>query len=208
MASMLYLKPAGFVPAPGRAILRAHEYAELLEATAVLERAKQEAAAMRAEAARVYEAEKARGYAEGLEEGKMEMAMTMLDSLTAGVDYLAGIESTMVELVMQAITKVIDGFSDEERVLGVVRKALGYVRSQKRVIIRVSPEEGDLVAARLAALQAQYPGIGIIDVSVDPRLAKGDCILESEMGLINASLSIQLEGIRRAFARKLQRGEE
>ncbi len=134
--------------------------------------------------------------------------MTMLDSLTAGVDYLAGIESTMVDLVMNAVAKIIDGFGDEERVLGIIRKSLAYVRSQKRVTLRVCPEDGDIVPANLASLESMYAVIDLIDVVTDPRMQKGDCILESEMGVINAGLATQLEGIRRAFARKLQRMEE
>lgn len=208
MADLFYVKDGAFAVPPERKILRAAEYADLTEAGAILSRARAEAREILKKAGEAYEAEKARGYEEGLTEGKMEMAMTMLDSLTAGVDYLAGIEATVVELVMSALSKIIDGFSDEERVIGMVRKALSYARSQKRVLLRVCPEEGEIVTARLAELQVLYPGIGIIDVSPDPRLGKGDCILESDMGLINASLSTQLEGIRRAFDRRLQRAEE
>lgn len=208
MAALLYLKEVNFAVPPGRNILRAAEYADLVEAGDILARARAEAESIRRKAAEAYEAEKARGYEEGLTEGKMEMAMTMLDSLNAGVDYLAGVESTVVELVMNAVSKIIDGFNDEERVLGLVRKALGYVRTQKRVVLRVCPEDGELVSARLAELAALYPGIGIIDVTHDSRLSRGDCFLESDMGLINASLPTQIEGIRRAFDRRLRRGEE
>ncbi len=208
MANTLYLKDGKFSPAPDARVIRAREYADFVAARDIVSRAREEAERVLREAAETYEAEKRRGYEEGLAEGKMEMAMTMLDSLTAGVDYLAGIESTMVDLVMNAVAKIIDGFGDEERVLGIIRKSLAYVRSQKRVTLRVCPEDGDIVTANLASLESMYAGIDLIDVVTDPRMQKGDCILESEMGVINAGLATQLEGIRRAFARKLQRMEE
>ncbi len=208
MANPVYLKDGRFSPSPETRVIRAREYADIVAAEDLVARARAEAERILREAAETYEAEKQRGYQEGLAEGKMEMAMTMLDSLTAGVDYLAGIESTMVELVMSAVGKIIDGFSDEERVLGIIRKSLAYVRSQKRVTLRVCPEDGDIVTANLASLESLYAGIDLIDVVPDPRMQPGDCILESEMGLINAGLATQLEGIRRAFARKLQRPEE
>lgn len=208
MAEHIYLKDGNFAPAPEAKVIRAGEYADFVAAQDIVERARAEARDIVRRAEETFAEEKRRGYQEGMAEGKMEMAMTMLDSLTAGVDYLAGIETTMVELVMNAVGKIIDGFSDEERVLGIIRKSLAYVRSQKRVTLRVCPEDGEIVTANLAGLEAMYAGIDLIDVITDPRMRKGDCVLESEMGLINAGLSTQLEGIRRAFAAKLQRVEE
>lgn len=208
MAEHIYLKDGNFAPAPEAKVIRAGEYADFVTAQDIVERARAEARDILLRAEETFAEEKRRGYQEGLAEGKMEMTMTMLDSLTAGVDYLAGIETTMVELVMNAVGKIIDGFSDEERVLGIIRKSLAYVRSQKRVTLRVCPEDGEIVTANLAGLEAMYAGIDLIDVITDPRMSKGDCVLESEMGLINAGLSTQLEGIRRAFAAKLQRVEE
>jgi type III secretion apparatus protein, HrpE/YscL family len=208
MAQIFYLKQGAFSLSPGAKVLKAAEYANFVQGEAILAQARAEAAAIVEQAKAHYEAEKARGYEEGLEEGKIEMTMTMLDSLSAGVNYIEGIETTMVELVMGAVSKIMEGFSDEERVIGMVRKSLNYVRSQKRVTLRVSIEEGEMVSARLEDLRAQFSGIDIIDIAPDSRMGRGDCILESEMGVINASLSTQLEGIRRAFSRRLQRTDE
>ena len=158
-----------------------------------------------AETARqAYLEEKARGYEDGLTEGKMEMAERMMDTVGAGVDYLEGLEGTIVDLVMSAMHKVIDGFDDKERVVGVVRKALSYARSQKRVVLRICPEDAEIVQAEMKTLLRDYPGIGILDVATDPRLAKGACVLESELGLIDAGLDVQMAGIRKAFLSQLK----
>lgn len=203
MGSVFFLKQGSITPAPGEKLIKRDDYARLLEAADILDAARAEAGEIRRAAQLAYEREKERGYQDGLEDGKMEMTVQMLDSLSTSVDYLEGLESTMVELIMNALSKIVDGFDDEERVLGVARKALNYVRNQKKVTLRTSPEDAEMAQAHLDELLRQYPGISILDIVPDPRLEKGACILESEMGLIDASLPTQLAGIRRAFARRL-----
>ena len=204
MGTLFCISTGTFTPKPGQTLLKAADYTRFVAAEELLVMARKEAEAIRQAAKEAYDAEKQRGYAEGLVEGKMEMAERMLDTISSGVDYLEGLEGTIVDLVMNAMSKVIDGFDDKTRVLGIVRKALGYVRSQKRVVLRISPEDADIVQAELATLLRDFPGVGILDVAPDPRLASGACILESELGLIDASLEVQLAGIRRAFLGRLR----
>ena len=45
--------------------------------------------------------------------------------------------------------------------------------------------------------------MGYVDVVADPRLAPGACIVESEIGLVEASLERQLAALRQAFERVL-----
>jgi type III secretion protein L len=204
MGTLLCLKNGSFSPLPGQKLLKAADYAILAQAEDIVRLAELEAESIRVAAKDAYESEKKRGYSDGLEAGKMEMAVQMMDTVAAGVDYLAGLEKRIVDLVMQVIRKVIDGFDDKERVLGLVRKALSYARSQKRVVLRVCPEDSEIVQEHLRDLLRDFPGIGILDVASDPRLDKGACILESELGLVDAGLEVQLAGIRKAFQRQLQ----
>jgi type III secretion protein L len=204
MGTLLCLKNSSFSPPAGRNVLKAADYAVLAQAEDIVRLAELEADSIRAAAQDAYESEKKRGYSDGLDAGKMETAAQMVDTVAAGVDYLAGLENRIVDLVMQAIRKIIDGFDDKDRVLGLVRKALSYARSQKRVVLRVCPEDAEIVQDHLRDLLRDFPGIGILDVAPDPRLDKGACVLESELGLVDAGLDVQLAGIRKAFQRQLQ----
>lgn len=109
----------------------------------------------------------------------------------------------MVELVMQAVRKVVDGFDSRETVVTVVRNALAVVRNQKHMTLRLHPDEVDVVRARVNELLAAYPGVGYLDIIGDARLARGACILESEIGMVEASLDGQIEALRRSFQRTL-----
>jgi type III secretion protein L len=206
MEPLLFLKNGSYAPAPGLPVLKKNDYALLLQAEQVLDHARAEAENIRAEAQKMYAAEKERGYADGMDTIRMEMTDRIMDTVASGIDYLENIEGSVVELVMQSLRKVIEGLDDKERVIGVVRKALSYARNQKKVLLRLCPEDEEYAQAEVARLTRDHPGIGILDIIADPRLAKGACLLESELGVIDAGLEVQLAAIGKSFERQLKKG--
>lgn len=188
---------------PGARILRAQDHASLVDAQALLDAARAQADAIVAGAKEAFEAERQRGYAEGREEALLDQSERMIETVERTVDYIASVEGKMVELVMSAVSKVIDGFDDREKVMIVVRNALAVVRNQKQMTLRLNPAEVEIVRSQINELLAAYPGVGYLDILADGRLAPGACILESEIGLVEASLEGQLQALRNAFQRTL-----
>lgn len=43
-----------------------------------------------------------------------------------------------------------------------------------------------------------------VEVAADPRLNPGDCILETEIGVVDASLETQLQAIEQALQRRIK----
>ena len=199
------LKDGRLTVPPETRILRAGEYGQLLEASEVLAAASALAEEKGREAEEAYEERKREGYEEGLMAGKMEMAERMMEQLISGVEYVERQESVLVEAVIGALRKILGDMDEEERAAAVVRKALSYVRGQKKVLLRLCPQEAEMVNKRLSEILRDYPGLGLVEVAPDSRLAKGSCTLESEIGVIDASLETQIEAIRRSFLRRLTR---
>ena len=85
----------------------------------------------------------------------------------------------------------------------VVRNALAVVRNQKQMTLRLHPDDVEVVRERINDILAAYPGVGYLDLLPDARLARGACILESEIGMVEASLEGQIEAVRGAFQRTL-----
>ncbi|ARP93568.1 HrpE/YscL family type III secretion apparatus protein [Bordetella genomosp. 13] len=188
---------------PAARIVRAQEHAVLTEAQALLDNAHAQAAAILAGAQEAFEAERQRGYADGKEQALLDQAEKMIETVSRTVEYFAGVENEMVDLVMLAVRKVVDGFDDREKVMIVVRNALAVVRNQKQMTLRLHPQDVDAVRERINDLLAAYPGVGYLDILGDGRLVRGACILESEIGMVEASLEGQLEALRGAFQRTL-----
>jgi len=47
-------------------------------------------------------------------------------------------------------------------------------------------------------------GATFLDVTADPRMKSGDCILECELGVVDASLETQLKAIEHALLGKIR----
>lgn len=188
---------------PSRKVIRFAEVAALHEAERLIEAANAQAEAIVAQAQAAFEAERQRGYEEGTEEAKLEQAEQMIENVSRTIDYFGKVESRMVELVMQALRKIISDFSDEDRVLITVKNVLSVVRNQKQMTLRLNPNQVDMVKARVNDLLANYPGVGYLDIVADSRLKPDACILESDIGLVEASMEGQLEALKNAFTKVL-----
>jgi type III secretion protein L len=200
---MHFLKLKTTELAPDQRVVKAAEFATFLEGEAVLAQAAKERDAILAEAREDAAAEKRRGYAEGLMEGKMQIAEQMVGTVERSVRYLGEIEASMVEIVLTAVRNIIGDIDDKDRIKSVVRKVLGAARDQKRVLLRVSRADEDNLKAELDRILRDFPGITYIDIEPDSRLQQGDCILETEIGVVEATLESQIESVRSALAKTL-----
>lgn len=189
--------------APGRKVVKAAEHSVLLEMEDVLESARRRAEEIAEAAKAAYEEESRRGYADGQQEAKMEAAERMIETVSRSIDYFGGIEARVVDLVMTALRRILSEFDERDRVTMVVKNALSAVRNQKQVVLRLHPRQAEALRERINDLLAAYPAIAFLDVTPDARLAPDTCIIESEIGSVEAGVEVQLEAIRRAFEKSL-----
>ena len=177
MGAVFRLTGNTVMPAPGVRVLRAADYARLVEANDVLAAARERAAVMAAEAEKAYAERKRAGYEDGLMEGRMEQAEKMMETAMQAVEYIEGVEAKLVGVVTSAVRKIIGELDDRECTVRVVRNAL----------ISSAPN-----------------GATFLDVTADPRMKPGDCILECELGVVDASLETQLKAIEHALLGKIR----
>ena len=186
-------------PAPGVKVLKAADVDTLHDAASLIEPAKAHAAEIEKKAEAVYEERYQQGYEDGVEFGKMENAEKMMETVLASVEFIESIENTVVSVVNQSIRKIIGELDDEERIKRIVGTALNTVRGQQRVTVRVNPSEEPTVSRALAAMTSG----SYLTVVADPRLGPDSCILESELGVVDASLETQLKALEHAFTSKI-----
>jgi len=165
--------------------------------------AHQQAEAIVGRAQAGYDAERQRGYEEGIQQALQEQSEQMIEHVGRTVEYFSSIETRMVDLVLGAVQKIVADFNDRERALNVVRNALSVIRNQRQMTLRLNPGQIDLVRANIDELLSLYPGVGYLDLVGDPRIAIDACILESEIGVVESSIEGQLQALRAAFGRIL-----
>ena len=74
-----------------------------------------------------------------------------------------------------------------------------HVRSARQVTLRVHPEDGALLEAALADLRATAELRGSLHIEPDAALERGDCIVISDAGVLDARIETQLLALQRAL---------
>ena len=93
-----------------------------------------------------------------------------------------------------------------EKVMETVLSSVEYIEGIEatHVTIRVAPADEKAVRAELASMLASVPGgTSFLDVVPDARLERGACLLESELGVVDASLETQLKALENALRSKI-----
>lgn len=185
-------------------VLRAGDYIVALEAEQILEAAKTEAEAIRAEATKEYEAKQEQGYQEGLEKGKAEIAERMVEQMSRSAAYFSKFERVLIDLVLRASKKILGEFDQHELVERVVQRVLEATRNEGHVTVRVAPSQSEYLKSKVGTIMEKFPKIEFLEIVPDDRIPEGGCILETEVGVVDASLETQLKALENAMIKSMQ----
>jgi type III secretion protein L len=150
------------------------------------------------EAKKYYANEAKRGYGDGYATGKAEMAGQLAEFTVKSADNVKYLEGSIAGLVVKALQRITGEVDRRELIVDIVRQALKAVKNQQEAMLKVSPQDSQAVRDKLKEILSD----GIVDyleVVADSRLKPGTCILETDLGVVDASLDIQLEAIIGAF---------
>lgn len=189
----------------GSKVIPATRWSELQEADERMKSARKQAQEITAGAADAYAAECRRGYEDGLAQAKLEQASQVFENVAKQIDFLEKSEDRIVDLVMQAVRKVIDGFDDKERTVAAVRSVLSAAREQKQVTLRINPALAESLKAKIQEMVTAYPGIEFVDVVAERGMTGDSCVLESEEISIEANIETQVKAIQSLFDKTLGR---
>lgn len=187
---------------PQAGVLKAGDYRLSRSAQALLAEAREDAAALRGSAEAELEAQRRRGYEEGTAQARTEAAALMLETVSRAVDALVDSEDRIIALVGDGVRQVLGELDDLELTRRLARRALAVVRTQKQARLRVSPDLETRVRERIAEITAGFPSVGFLEVVADPRLAAGGCVLETELGVVDAGVETQMAALEQALRRR------
>lgn len=200
-------------------IVRNADFAELLEACELNTRAAQALARAGEEAAHIVasaieraeenlldaerrgEVIKAEAYATGLREAAERWCEEMVEKAFEAQVTMRKASERLAELVSLAAQRVLEA-EDKE---GLYRRALRTVREvakdSKSLVLHIGA--ADIEHARsVVALIAADMNIDVpLEIKVDTNLPTGGCVLESDYGVIDASLGLQIEAVKAAICK-------
>lgn len=181
---------------PGQKILKSNDYKQLLDYEGILHKLAVREKQRQIAAAEQLEKAIRRGKDEGMEQANKELANQLLNFTLEMHERLSEVEQSLVYVVSEAVRKIIRDFDDETLVKNTVRSGLELVRSSKKLIVRVHPQMQSTVQEQLGEFEKS---ISHIEVLPDMALKLDECVLESDVGIVSASVEQQVEALINAL---------
>ncbi|OEU53508.1 MAG: hypothetical protein BA871_04160 [Desulfuromonadales bacterium C00003096] len=158
-------------------------------------------------------------YLQGKEEGQQEIRLqfdSSLEMLAQGIEEVSRLRATllqnstqdMLRLVLSIARQVIHGevSLNRELILTTIDKALRAAVRSDHYHIKVHPDDLALVTEKKPLFITSINGLESITVEGDPQIAQGGCLVESDLGAVDATIEGQLEEIRRTLLSTVEQG--
>lgn len=168
--------------------------------------------AAESEAVKLLAAAREDGYKEGFDTGYREgrnEASSVLQEASEIRDMLdrrkeeiyREAEEEILQLVLDIARKVLGDelTQNREAILSLVNQALQKCAFKKKLVLKVSSQDSDVITENKERICAMVEGISDIDIVPDLSLAAGSCIVETSSGEINSGIDVQVGEIEKIF---------
>ena len=175
------------------------------EAQALLTEARQQVEQL-LESARVEaQRSKRQGYEDGLRKAVLEWHEQQAGKSIDMAEALRRMHEKLAAIVTSAVERIVHTEERGALYQRALRSVQGLTRGASTLALRVNAADFEYARAALGSLQSLGSNGLSVDVSVDPALKPGSCIFESEVGILDASLQTQLDGLRAAMDRAVRK---
>lgn len=175
------------------------------EAQAMLAQARQDVARMHETARADAEAARREGYETGRRQAALEWHQQQTGRVIDKAQMLRNMHEKLATIVTAAVERIVHTEQREALYHRALRSVQGLTSGASSLALRVNAADYEHARAAIESLKAlQTQGLHI-EVNVDPALQPGGCVFESEVGILDASLQTQLEGLRAAMDRAVRK---
>ena len=166
------------------------------------------------------------GFNDGLEKGTDEGEKTgfeqaakklepLLSSLQQGLlqlknlrqDTYQKLEKEVVELALAIARKVIcrEIEVDKEVVVGVAREALTKIEDPGKITIKLNPSDLQFISETKYQLSEMIGNIDNVKLESEDSIQSGGCLVETDLGEIDARIEHQLQAVEESFRTALEK---
>lgn len=193
-------------PADDQKIIPAEEYSTLMEASEVLEKAREDAQALRRdiekEAEERYETAKTEGFKEGLSQFNDKMLWFDSELKRLRIEMQKQVLPIALKAARKIVAKELE--THPETIVDIVMQTLSAISQSKQITIIVSKKDREALEAakpRLKEVMEQVESFTVLDRA---DITPGGCIIETEAGIINATFENQWRSLELAFERYMK----
>lgn len=136
----------------------------------------------------------------GVYEEKIDSIQKMTGEFLANLEkekkqIYANAEHLLLKLSFEIVKKITscEVRQNAEIILSVIRKAISYIGDREHLVIRVSPSDFEKVSERKDYWAPVADRLQEIIIEKDDRIEQGGCIVESNSGIVDGRLGVQIE---------------
>ena len=107
------------------------------------------------------------------------------------------LEPEIVEVLLDIFSQVTYAIAEDKRdiVFKLIKNVLDNSEVSRNILIRVSTEDYDFVNNNKDKIMSAVTPDTVVEISKDTKLSKNQCIIETDAGVFDCSLDIQLENL-------------
>ncbi|MDI3518096.1 MAG: flagellar assembly protein FliH [Caldanaerobacter sp.] len=149
------------------------------------------------------------GYEEGYKKGE-EKAQALIEEARALKEEILEekkrlykeAESDMINVILEAVEKIVGKHVEEDKdlILSLIKKGMENYNAFDKVTVRVSEEDYEHCVKNKDKILKDVEFLDEINIVKDLSLRKGDCIIETNSGVINSGVTTQLKTLKSLFA--------
>ncbi len=188
-------------------ILSPFELKAQAEAEKILRKAATQAKAIRKKAEELYHKieekmneDRQKGFEQGREEAQQKITETLLNLDQKNREWVDSVSHHCLELVYDITAKVLGEKlkSDNEALLKMIKQVLESAMGND-ITLYLNADDYQRLEAEQGHLKTAMGALQNLQIKVSDRVDSGGCIVETELGTVDARLENQLHAIRRAL---------
>lgn len=193
-------------PSTDKKRVSAKDYSTLVSAIEILEKARQDAAKLfettQTECQTLREEAKEEGQQEGLE--KFNEHIFFLDNELKALRH--SLQQMVLPIALKAAKRIVGRELETfpETIVDIVLQAIAPISESRRVTIYVNKEDKEFLDASKAQLKEILEQAEILTIQEKADVQRGGCIIQTEGGMINATIENQWRALERAFEKYKQ----
>lgn len=203
MTLFSFLSNATLSVKPGEKIISAESFSQILEAQEVLKKAESAALEHQKNTEQACEELRKKAQEEGFQKGLEEFNEHILSLDKEAKKILLEMQKIILPLALKAAKKIVSKEIelDPETIVDIVMQAMAPAKQNKKITIFVHKSDLEALERNKPKLKSMFENLQVLSIQERPDVTPGGCMIETETGIINATVENQWKALENAFAK-------
>jgi type III secretion protein L len=196
--------------APKTKIIPAEEFSTLMEAVEIQDQAKVDAEKYHIDIAKECEQIKENAYQDGYAEGYKQWTeqLAKLEEEIGGAH--KNLEQMVLPVALKAAKKIVGKEIElaPETVVDIVMANIKSVAQHKKIVIFVNKNDWETMEKNKKRIKDMFEDLQSLSIRPRDDVEPGSCVIETEVGIINAQMSHRWQMLEKAFEKLMKTSPE